>query len=312
MKCCTLIIALGFLFLVACQKETTVEAPVFDVTVSLSTIKAGDSVEFTLSGNPDIMTFYSGEAGSDYAFKDKERIYGATTSLSFQSAKYAGDNDDCAALKYSTDFSGVYEPDAIRQATWIDISERFNIPDINGTSAVMEASGERDITDLFPDADTPIYFGWFFTTNENSGRTRFQVRDFEVIGVVAENPELSAAKYNFVSSGFTMVKGEGFQIQDHPTTTPRVTETAIIWDGVFATTSFKEGWAVSLPIYGASQINLGSDYGTPIKALIDPPLTAHSFTYEKPGTYTATFVATNASVYEVKENTKQITIIVTP
>lgn len=312
MKYCSFIIALGLSVLGGCEKETSVDTPVFDVAVSESTIQAGDSVVFSLTGNPDIMTFYSGETGADYAFKDTERIYDATTSLAFQSAKYAGDNDDCAALKYSVDFSGVYEPEAIRQATWVDITDRFHIPDINGTSPVMEASGEKDITDLFPDADTPIYFGWFFTTNEDSERTRFQIRDFEVIGVVEENPELSAAKYDLVSSGFTMVKGEGFQIQDHATTTPRVTATAIIWDGVFRTTSFKEGWAVSLPIYRASEINLGSDYGTPIKALIDPPLTAHSFTYETPGAYTATFVATNASIYGEKEVIKQVNITVEP
>jgi len=129
---------------------------------------------------------------------------------------------------------------------------------------------------------------------------------------VGEDPELSATKYDLVSSGFTMIKGEGFQIQDHPTTTPRVTESAIIWDGVFTTTSFKEGWAVSLPIYRASKINLGSDHGTPVKALIDPPLALYSSTYETPGIYTATFVAVNASIYGEKEVIKQIHITVEP
>ncbi len=312
MKNFALSITLATTVFVACEKNTRIEEPRFEVSVLSSTVRVGDSAVFYLEGNPDIITFYSGTVGADYAFKSEERVYGATTGLSFQSAKYAGDNDDCAALKYSTDFNGVYEPESIRQATWVDISDRFHIPAINGTSAVMEPSGEKDISDLFPDADTPVYFGWFFTTNENSERTRFQIRDFEVIGVVNEHADLSAAKYDFVSSGFTMVKGEGFQIQDHPTTTPRVTEAAIIWDGVFQTTAFKEGWAISLPIYPAEEINLGRDYGVPIKALIDPPLTSYSVTYEEPGTYIATFVAVNASVYGKKEIIKQVNILVEP
>src|SRR5690606_23408380 len=176
----TLIIACGLFVVSGRKKEVAVDAPAFDVTTSQSPIKAGDSVVFFLTGNPDILIFYSGKTGADYAFKDTERVYDATTSLTFQSAKYAGDNDNCAALKYSTDFSGVYEPEAIRQANWVDITDRFHIPDINGTSPVMEASGGKEITDLFPDADTPIYFGSFFTTNEDSERTRFQIRALEV------------------------------------------------------------------------------------------------------------------------------------
>jgi hypothetical protein len=298
--------------LIACTKDKIVEDPEFEVSLPATTFKVGEPVTFSFKGAPEVITFYSGEKGADYEFKNAERIYDATTSLSFHSAKYAGNNDNLVALKYSTNFNGVYEPDAIRQATWVDITNRFHIPPINGTSAVMEFSNEKDISDIFPNAETPVYFGWFFTTAENSNRTRFQIINFEVKGVVSADTSLSGVKYNQASAGFQMVKGEGFQIQDHATTTPRVTSTAIIWDGVFANTSFKEGWAVSLPIYPASKINLGRDYGVGIKSVLDSPLKEYSTTYQSPGTYKAVFIASNVSIYGRKDIMKEVELTIVP
>lgn len=311
MKFCYYITTVCFLFFISCKKETDIKVPHFEAHTSSNTYKVGDIIQFDVESNADVITFYSGQRGDDYAFKDAERVYPATTSLSFLSAMYAGNNGNCAVLKYSTNFNGIKEPESIRQAHW-DPVQGFHIPGINGSSAVFENSGEQNITHLFPDANTPIYFAWFFTTNENSNRTRFQVQNFELKGVVADEPDLTAVKYDFASCGFQMVKGEGFLIQDHKDTTPRVTATAIIWDGVYATTSFKEGWAVSNPLYNVTEINLGRDYGTAIKSALEVPLTVHQVRYDTPGTYTATFVAANTTVYGTKEVVKQIELIIEP
>jgi len=312
MKFCYYVTTACFLLFVSCKKEIEVKNPSFEVHTSSNTLKVGDVITFNIESNADIITFYSGLRGDDYDFKDTERVYPATTSLSFISAMYAGNNSNCAALKYSTDFNGNYDPASIRQATWTDITDRFHIPGINGSSAVFENSGEKDISDLFPDINTPIYFAWFFTTQANSNRTRFQVQAFQLKGVVANEPDLTSVNYDFASCGFKMVKGEGFLIQDDATTTPRVTASAIIWDGVYATTSFKEGWAVSNPLYAATEVNLGRDYGTAIKSVLDVPLTEHQFKYEVPGTYTVTFVAANKNVYDAKEVVKQIKLNIEP
>ncbi|NGF55247.1 DUF5017 domain-containing protein [Parapedobacter sp. SGR-10] len=296
----------------SCEKGVVPDAPEFDAHVASSIYKVGDSIIFNLEGNPDVITFYSGENGAAYAFRDQERVYEATTGLSFYSAMYAGNNPDCAALKYSIDYNGEYTPEAIRQATWVDITDRFHIPTINGTSAVLEPSGEKDISDIFPDENTPVYFAWFFTTAENSDRTRFQIREFEVRGIVADDPGLSGVTYDFLSCGFQMIKGEGFAIQDDETTTPRVTEAMILWDGIFKTTAFKEGWAVSLPIYPTNKVNLGRDYGVGIKSALDARLLSHGYVYRKPGNYRVTFVAAGVNAYGKSEVVKHIDITVIP
>lgn len=300
------------LLLGACKKETKVDAPNFDVVVPKLTHKVGEEVDFNITGNPNTITFYSGERGNGYDFKDKERVYQTSTSLSFIAAKYAGNNTNCATLKYSTNFNGTYDIASVRQATWTDISSRFNIPNINGSSAIFEPSGNSDISSLFPDANTPIYFAWFFTTQANSNRTRFQVQNFQLTGIVENEPDLNTVKYDFASCNFKMIKGEGFLTQDDASTTPRVTATAIIWDGVYATTSFKEGWAVTDPMYKVTEVKLPPDRGVAIKSTLEGALTNYSYKFSKPGTYTVTFVAANTNVYDTKETVKQIQITIEP
>ena len=58
--------------LMSCEKDLTPEPLSFNVTTASSTYHAGDTVRFIFSGNPDIITFYSGEPGTNYEFKDKD------------------------------------------------------------------------------------------------------------------------------------------------------------------------------------------------------------------------------------------------
>jgi hypothetical protein len=53
----------------SCQKETLSEVS-FDAIPSSTSFKVGDSVKFTLTGNPDVHSFYSGEEGNNYINKE--------------------------------------------------------------------------------------------------------------------------------------------------------------------------------------------------------------------------------------------------
>lgn len=306
------ILFLGIIVFSSCKKEQEVLNPDFQVSSTSLTYKVGDTVVFNLSGDPDIISFYSGERASDYDFLNKDLVYPATTALSFRSTKYAGNNLDCARLKYSTDFNGTYDIASIRQASWTDISDRFHIPTAIGVNPVYEYSEEKDISDLFSSADQPIYFAWFFTTKENSSRTRVQVERFEVRGVVTDEEDLSGVKYDFINCAFKMVQGEGFLTQSSPTQYPRITSTYIYWDGVFANTSFKEGWAVSAPLYSAEKINLGPAVPVGIKGGSDAALSSYRYAYRKPGTYKVVFVATNANIYDKKQVVRELEITIEP
>lgn len=291
-----------------CAKEYEIKEPTLKITVDKNNFKVGDTVRFNFDGEADFISFYSGETSSDYKFHDQERVYKSNTVLTFRSAKYAGNNADCCALKYSTDFNGTYDRASIRAATWTDITSRFFIPGIVGTSATFSNSGESEISDLFPADGKPVYFGWFFKTNANSSRTQFQVAEFKIQGVVTEDPSLSGTKYDFVDFNYKMVLGEGFD--GLTASLPNINATRILWTGVFTNDTFKEGWAVSAAINNAGEVNLGLDKPLPIKIVSDPESSSYQYIYKAPGEYMATFVVANSSVYGRKETVKQIKITV--
>ncbi|RZK98326.1 MAG: DUF5017 domain-containing protein, partial [Pedobacter sp.] len=63
----------GYLMLIialitSCTKEEEV-APKFDVNAQATTIKAGEEVTFSITGDAKVISFYSGEFRNDYAYK---------------------------------------------------------------------------------------------------------------------------------------------------------------------------------------------------------------------------------------------------
>jgi hypothetical protein len=292
----------------ACAKEYEIKEPTLKITLEKSNYKVGDTVIFNFEGESDFISFYSGETGSQYKFHNQERIYKSNSVLTFKSAKYSGTNSDCCALKYSTDFNGTYDRASVRNATWKDISSRFFIPDI-GTGATFFESGESDISELFPLDNKPIYFAWFYKTAANSSRTLFQVTDFKLQNVVAENPVLSSVKYSFVDFKYKVVLGEGF---DGATTVPNVNANRIYLTGILLNDTFKEAWAISAPIYNSKEVNLGLDKSLPIKIVSDAVSSSYRYIYTARGEYTVTFVAANSSVYGRKEVIKELNITIEP
>lgn len=73
-----------------------------------------------------------------------------------------------------------------------------------------------------------------------------------------------------------------------------------------------EHWAVSKPI-SKDQIDLGPDRPVAAKVSVtSPKLTVYNYTYAKPGTYKAVFVASNNSIDDVKQVVKEITLTINP
>lgn len=72
-----------------------------------------------------------------------------------------------------------------------------------------------------------------------------------------------------------------------------------------------EHWAVSKAIT-IDKVDLGPDWATSIKGISNPELKAHRYTYAKPGTYKAVFVASNNSIDDVKSVVKEVTITIVP
>lgn len=296
------------LFFGSCTKDK-IEAVDFSVNAVSNIVKVGDAVQFNFTGSPDIIAFYSGEFLSDYDFIAKEKKFKASNVLSFFSTKYSGVNNDCARLKYSTNFNGSYDSVSIAKADWIDITSRFYIPDITPTSVFYD-SGEVDITDMVESTNNTIYFGWFFETKENSRRTIFKVNDWQIKAVSKDDTSIVQSKYTHVSSAFKMLLGSGWA--NETTDIPLVNTTQIVWTGVSANVTSKQGWAITAPLYLPKEINYGIAHSIAVKSLKDGNLSRYTYTYDKPGTYQVTFMAANSGIYGRSEVIRQLTITVEP
>ncbi|WP_353140343.1 DUF5017 domain-containing protein [Pseudopedobacter sp.] len=297
------------LTIVACQDPYEVKEPVFNVVTEKSVYAVGERIRFSIEGSPDMINFYSGSFENDYAFHDKDRVYDIVPKLSFRAAKFAGNNEDCAELLYSTDFDGNYAYENVRSANWINISDRFNIPPIVGTAASFTDAGIADISDLAA-TGKPIYFAWYCKTNAESSRTRFQVADFNVTGEVLGNSELSGVLYSQAQLSFRWALNEaaGMQASDLPS----ITNTLIYWNGIFNNTTgpLKEGYAVSGSVTLSDQMNLGLDKPQVIKSIQNENMTEYFYTFNKPGEYEVAFVGYNVNFNGRKETVKKIKLTI--
>lgn len=293
----------------SCKDLYEVKEPFLDVQTTHKSYKVGDTVTFDIKTDVDIISFYSGDFGNDYAYRDSKRIYAIIPFLSFRSAKYSGNNADCADLLYSYDFNGDYSLEGIQSANWTSLSNRFYIPGIETDAPVFSKSGSIDISDIFS-KDQPVYFAWHCKVEPKSNRTRFQIADFTITGEIKENTALSGTLYSQQMFGFQWVLNEAAANQSP---LPRMINSIVFWDGSFSNSGLtrKEGYAISGPILPREDIDLGTDLPNPIKSIQQENMTKYTYSYDKPGEYTVTFVGRNTSFKGERQIVKQLHVQVT-
>lgn len=294
--------------LVSCEDSYEVKTPDFSVATEKNSYVVGEKVKFDIEGSVDMINFYSGEIGNDYAYHNIERIYDMEPSLSFNIAKFSGDNEDSAELLYTTDFNEDYSFENVKNVNWTNISDLFNIPPIVGTTASFSDGGKVDISS-FVEEGKPIYFAWYCKTNESSLRTRLQVREFNVNGEVLSNSDLSGVLVSQQAMDFVWALSE--EAANQPSNIPAITGSLIYWDGVYNNSegSLKEGYAVSGPINITDQINLGLDKPQVIKSVAEN-VKEFFYVFEKPGEYEVAFVGFNVNFNGRKEVIKKIKLII--
>ncbi len=293
-----------------CRKNLDrVDDVYFDVSLDAETFKVGEPVLFHFSGNPDIIIFYSGEEGNDYAYKDTDRILESEMTFSFSTSTQSGTagapNPSRVPLCYSADFSGEYTEEAVRAATWVDITDRFTMPTDTDISGLL--SGNVNVTEYFPDSETPLYFRFHYVVEAydsavDNGRTQWLISATKFNGIVGES---ISTLYDFVDMDWQFVLAASF---DDAGTKPDNNGSRIRFRSEFKPPITRECWAVSGPIYRMDQINNGPDFGVGIKAMAETSLSSYSHIYTEPGDYEIVFVAANASVYGRKEVLRKVSV----
>src|SRR5688572_28419264 len=94
----------------ACSKQLSKSDKTFDVSAEQTTVNKGDTVRFHFSGDPDIISFYSGETGKRFEFINRSSANG-TPVLRFRSLRANGSQPNSLTVFVSGDFQGVAQGD---------------------------------------------------------------------------------------------------------------------------------------------------------------------------------------------------------
>ncbi|MFC7522758.1 DUF5017 domain-containing protein [Parapedobacter sp. GCM10030251] len=197
---------LGVLLFTSCTKELLVgDAPDFDAALAAASYQVGEEVVFNLTGNADVIAFYSGEVANDYAFRDGRIValddQGAT--MAFTSGVTGGAQENQLSIWVSTDFDGNYESiESVRAANWTEVTNRFAL----GTSATFLASGTVDLSDLI-EAGKPLYIGFRYVTRpqaENGLSRNWMIQTFTLTSNTQFN-DANVLITDQARAGFTIV-----------------------------------------------------------------------------------------------------------
>lgn len=294
-------------FLAFCTKDNVAD-PSFDVTVEKLQYKVNDTVKFKFGGNADLITFYSGEKGREYQYRERDFIPDGKKELQIETRVTYGTQKDNLKLMVSSDFKGIYDSVAVKNATWIDITNKFKLSSGAGLADVLK-SDKVDISDvLVPGKPVFFAFKYFATSTPPPATTTTQrgwrITMFNLSLKYPDVPEVSLA--NLTNAKWTSVNfRDGLDAAGKSKWIFFATAGMINYDPK-SSLNESEAWAITK---GFLPDNAAPDKGVPIK---EYSLRGDSYAYSfaKKGVYKVTFVASNVNYNGQKSIVKEVEITI--
>lgn len=305
----------GAALLASCQKDQP-NTPTFDVTVPKTTYKVGEAVNFTLNGNPDYITFFSGEQGLNYANIQRTSVKG-TSKLQFTSARANGTQANSLQLMVSADFAGLGSDSAgtvknIAAASWTDVTSRATL-----STGASTASGVVDLTDIAT-AGKPVFLAFKYSGTAGSIQNKWTISGLTLTNTLPDNTvytiaNLSTSAITNYGTTTTISPGfAGYRVTGGPNWIVTAGSSLVITGAasVASSTANAEAWVLSGKV---DLFHVAPDTGVPIKETSTRLATnLYSYTFKAPGTYTATFVGADTNISGNNQVVKQITLTITP
>ncbi|WP_345951350.1 DUF5017 domain-containing protein [Mucilaginibacter sp. PAMB04274] len=295
------------LALSACNKVKVTPPSDFDVKASKINMTTKDTVYFSFSGNPDYITFYSGEP--NHRYENRERLSAApdsvilnfSTSTTAPSATTQPASLNNLAVLVSKDFNGGSDIASLQKATWTDISSRAKL----ATTTTAVASGNVHLEDQL-NGSSPIYVAFRYladmsTVNAVSRKwtvgptPALTIRSFfkDTVNTMASN--VNSAGLNNIISVANIDNSWNFA------------NNSLTFNAPAIGSAKDEDWAISRPLVLNT---IPSDYGQILKNATVKP-TDFRYIFKKPGTYKVTFVAKNQDSENSAEVIKEFTFTIT-
>lgn len=283
--------------LAACNKDK-VEMPDFEVKAGSLTYKAGDTVRFSFEGNPDNITFFSGEPGHNYEFR-KRTSAANDLQISFSTFTRNGVTYPNLQLMVSNNFSGKATVADLQAATWTDITDRA----VFSTGADNTPSGVVSLKEFArPQQDAaPVYVAFRYTdTKKPQGQNLWAVRTFSATNVSDDG----------VVTPLALMATGGWQQVDvkNPDRVWTISTAQLLMQNSSATVADNEDWVISK---GFNPWQIAPDAGQALKN-VSTVLKGHSYVYTKPGTYKVVFEASAVRYNGEKRLTREINLTITP
>jgi hypothetical protein len=271
-----LFITLFVIFLVAsCKKESVVDLGEFKVTMTKTPTKVGDTAFFSFKGNPDFITFYSGERGRNYDYRNRIIAENSIPQLSFTSfgQGLSALFPNSISLMLSSDYKG--DTTTINTATWRDISSRAVFSSgISGT-----ASGTINLSD-FRDRDS-VYIGFRYKVGSSTTAVQptWTIQSFSLNSTSLPDSTVHSLRAIGTTGWQTMALANS-------TNRWQVSSTQLRIAGGPINSSSNESWVITK----VSLKSVNPDFGIPIKR-IDERVNSYFYRFTRPGVYSLSFLA---------------------
>jgi len=287
----------------SCEKEEAEDISTFSVQLASLTVKAGEPAEFFLTGDPAQLSFYSGEVGNAYDFKDVPRIDKVKDMMFTFDTHNTPTEAVQVQLMFSTDFNGVYKYEDVSEATWHDLSTRFQWAAPAPWQTNWQSSGTVSLVDMLEEG-RPFFIAYRYVAPpvpegpipSRNWRTRSHA--LRVNTEYGHTVDLAS----YASMGWKLVKKDTLL-----TSSSTVASTILLLAATSGHRLEYEEWGVSKS-FQVDEIDMGVDRSIPIKGYADMPLQEFRHVYTEAGTYTATFVASAKTAYNDKQIVKQVDI----
>ncbi|MEJ5961590.1 DUF5017 domain-containing protein [Pedobacter immunditicola] len=295
------------ILLCACNKEIglTPGFEEFDVTVKSGTYKVGDTVKFNIDGNPDLITFYSGELYKEYAFREERKINLNDAIFSFSTANPPNNpaQTDQFSVLYSTDFNGDYNNfKSVSSAKWTDITSSFKL----GTTTTVVASGNLKMSD-FVVPGKPLYVAFKYITHPISATAKprpWYISNVTMLGNSVYGTHLLG---DMVTAEFRLIEKNPELPNLSLMSKTRLTLDGYSYIDINDPNPGTETWIVS-KAFNFEELDNGRDKPLAIKGNQDPQVDFYGYVYQNPGTYKVTFVASNVNVDGSKRKVVELDI----
>lgn len=334
-----LLLMISAVFIASCNKEVVELADVNTFDVKADSTKAagpsndtayytlGSKTTFNFTGNPANITFYSGEPGRRYIYRNRISAAG-TSRLVFTNALNAGTQANSLRIMVSSDFKGVvsnfsvvngiptntlvYDSAAtlanIAAATWTDVT-----PPNLATNATA-VTNTVDLT-TYAKSGQKVFVAFKYTAQSGSIQNKWTITNLALTNSLADNTtytlgNLAASNTPIMNYGATLFSPGWVAYTATNNYNWAVTAgTSLVIAGAptaTAATSNVEAWT----LMGAIDLTkVTPDFGVHIKDITATP-TPYQYVYMAAGKYEAIFAATNNTAYTSDIISRKIPVVI--